>query len=276
MKERIFYQILNGKKVFIHIHFSKSSTDKTFLLLNSVLYSFGTSKLQAEIGRGLNNFNYNAVRFDYYGTGDSEGETFEFNVKDISKELVLINQFLTNKFNFEIIGLIGIELGGNFSVKYSNLLPVKNLILIDPIFNTVEYIRHNLLRIKMTDISHNLSIRRDLVINNKKFIDYEGIPLSLENLEAIKVLYNDCFVTENKNILLINMDFRSNLKNQVILPKENDYFSIQRIMSIKNTVHYEKINVPLFQKFGILKQVISSFFVKTELINIPEKSTLNK
>lgn len=96
-------------------------------------------RLFTKMARKLANHGIAACRFDYYGSGDSEGEFSESTISSQIEDVVDVFSYVSNMENYEVtkIGLIGYSLGGCIaSIAQSKLSTnLSTIVLWAPISN---------------------------------------------------------------------------------------------------------------------------------------------
>jgi len=127
-------------------------------------------------GRGLQLY-----RFDYVGTGEDHGEFADVTVKtmirDIHQQVKLLDPTPT---------LIGLRLGATLAACYAASLPntIKQLVLVEPVVNGADYVRHMQLQQQITDtITQSVHPLPD---NN--FVNLHGYKTSQVFIQELKAL----------------------------------------------------------------------------------------
>lgn len=78
----------------------------------------------------LNN-NYDSIRLDFIGHGDTNGSSIELTISLCLKEIDLI----VNDYNYKNICIVGSSFGGGIGVLYSSIRCINKLVLISPLLD---------------------------------------------------------------------------------------------------------------------------------------------
>lgn len=122
---------------------SSASGERAIVLCNP----WGQEYLRAhrsmrQLSTMLTGEGYHAFRFDYYGTGDSFGESVEGDLRGWEADIESAIEELRDTTGFERVVLLGLRLGGtlaaNVAVKHPEL--VESLVLWDPIVTGSEFL----------------------------------------------------------------------------------------------------------------------------------------
>jgi len=133
------------KQLFGIYHPSKSKTAYSHGIL--ICPPVGQEHLRTymalrQLALALSSIGFDVLKFDYYGVGDSAGDSKQGNV-DIWKEDVRhAYQELKDVTGVRSVSILGLRLGAALAaLSVSAGLQVKNLLLWDPVVNGAEYIR---------------------------------------------------------------------------------------------------------------------------------------
>ena len=90
---------------------------------------------------------FHVLRFDYYGCGDSSGESHDVTIDQWLDDIVTAVVELKDSAGIEEISLVGLRLGATLAVRASTReasARVKNLVLWEPVTNGKEYVAEQL------------------------------------------------------------------------------------------------------------------------------------
>ena len=112
--------------------------------------------VMARLARAVAEAGFPALRFDYYGCGDSEGEFVEATVRSRLSDLLFAAGWLKERTAVRAVVLLGLRLGGTLAARAADELSAcAGLILAEPITDGAEYfggeLRRKLLRQMLTE-----------------------------------------------------------------------------------------------------------------------------
>jgi exosortase A-associated hydrolase 2 len=173
------------------------------------------------------------LRFDYYGTGDSEGEWQDATVNSWLSDIKSAIQFLNNEISNIKVGLMGLRFGGTLAaITAENIDDLSFLILWEPIVDLKEYI-YQWLRSNLTTqfiLYNKILYNREVLIkqlNQGQLVNLDGFMLTKDmyqsaseinqlsrNLEFSKPVFIGSFEKNSKSDgmtkLLVNYHLRNN------------------------------------------------------------------
>ena len=211
MKEELVYTDRQEKgRLFVHKHIPENSNGKLILFFNPIFdEKKRVQRFQAETARALCSKNYNVVRFDYFGTGDSEGQLYEFNlIQAVNDSLHLGNQF-KNDAECDTVIFLGIRIGADLAFKAASLSNLADyLILIEPVISGKHYITEQRTRRKAFFKFNNIDPAYERIeINGDIYEDHQGYPISKINISFLEDLDIKNIEFKVKKIILCKLDF---------------------------------------------------------------------
>jgi pimeloyl-ACP methyl ester carboxylesterase len=84
---------------------------------------------------------YAAQRFDYFGTGDSDGDALEATIAAWGEDIETAAKELTRRTGVHRLVLVGVRLGASLAVMAAARLNARHLILWDPVVNGASYLQ---------------------------------------------------------------------------------------------------------------------------------------
>ena len=221
--EKLFYIDINNKSHFVHEHIPDEIKGSPCIFINPLFDEKKRSqKFYAETAREFCKSGIPVIRFDYYGTGDSEGQLYELNLPEQLTSVKSIIDKTLREFQTNKIILFGLRFGADLVLELSTQYPVciNQLILIEPIINGKRYLTEQRSRRK---IFHRLNkmteIPDNIIIDGSTFEDHQGYPISKDNLSYINNLDALRITLSNTNILLVKLNAISSRKYIIQLKK---------------------------------------------------------
>ncbi|GEM_PF-1749488 len=185
------------------------------------------------------------LRFDYYGTGDSEGDFTSITLASLMSDIDTGMSLFSNNAGITSTGLLGVRFGSLLASHFAEqtLNTIKHLILCAPVINAFDYINKELMqalsmqtvlfneiiwdRIK---IIHELLEGQSTVVQGYNLANLNGFPLTKELFLSIKDIDT---TTHRKNYdfdcLLVNIDTRKRKRNKIIEALEKKYSKAKKV-----------------------------------------------
>ena len=92
------------------------------------------------LGEKLAQNGFHVLRFDYFGCGDSDGDTGAGNTGIWTKNTISAAQFLLEKSGCHMVQLVGLRAGAMIACLASHQLPTLSTVLWDPIGDRGDYL----------------------------------------------------------------------------------------------------------------------------------------
>ncbi|GGB24163.1 hypothetical protein GCM10011511_55120 [Puia dinghuensis] len=127
---------------------------------------------------------FHALRFDYYGTGDSAGDFSSVTVKESLDNIQMAIDELKKTYDVSRIILFGVRFGATLAVIYSRLHAIDALVLWDPVLDGRFYL-------KSIDQSYKNWLKGAFAKRKKKnnsFIENFGFQFSMELVNEIRAV----------------------------------------------------------------------------------------
>ena len=213
----------SGNKLFGVQYLPKKSKNLFFILLQPLgIERNVVDAVQVNIARALASKGISVLRFDYFGTGDSEGSFSDITLKTLISDVEAAINYLKNKnVNIEL-GIFGLRFGAFLASLIAERLSneLKFLILGAPIVNAEEAFMMELRQSISTQavlfkkvvmdrdkIVENIINNESTVYQNYDLANINGFPLTRNMLLSV----NDVDIIKNEkkyknSCLIINID----------------------------------------------------------------------
>lgn len=107
-----------------------------------------------QLGMRLAGSGYHSWRFDYRGTGDSPGDEQIWSLQNWLADTNLCLKTIQQDIGVRHISLVGLRLGGLLAGEIAKSVPLKKLVLIDPVTSGEEYLE-SLARMHHLELTDN-------------------------------------------------------------------------------------------------------------------------
>ena len=228
MEEKLFYLNNEGRNLFVHAYIPDFNQNKAYLFLNPILdEKKRAQRFHSETARALCKKGSLIIRFDYYGTEDSEGELYDFDLDTCMKDIFFMLNLIKTDYNITAINFLGLRIGGSLALilsKSSDL--IKNIILIEPIADGKRFLLEQRTRRKAFHKLNNMVVNDELLhLNNRFYEDHQGYLLSQEVISFLENVSVNNIDISNKNIYLFKLDSLFSGKTLTILKNKLSKFN---------------------------------------------------
>ena len=173
-------------------------------------------------------------RFDYRGTGEAKGEFADISIETLREDVEGV-------VSGERVCLIGVRFGASLAFDYCSrcLVPVRNLILVEPIIDGCDYVDYLCRKQHVKDLMTNKS---SFLLYDDGFKNIEGYKTSISFLEQLKsfslTAESEGFSVEN-SVSIIQISNQSKVNPRII--------ALAKLLEGGNRqVFVEKMKLPLF------------------------------
>ncbi len=133
MEKKIFVLNRKGKKLSVIIHTPSRKTSKIIILMHSFKGDKDYQPIMRNFSRKAEIEGYAVIRFDSFGSGESEGSFEESSITTQVQDLKYIIKFAKSN-KYKDICLVGLSLGATISVLAYDKT-IKCLVLWSPVFD---------------------------------------------------------------------------------------------------------------------------------------------
>jgi len=178
-----------NKRLFGAWHHSQTGEASTAVVL---CYPMGQEYMRihrtyVELARSLAEQGLEVLRFDYYGCGDSSGETTEGTLKQWTSDILQATRELRIETGLREVHLVGSRIGANLALRVAQMsADVAAVVLWEPVLNGVEYLatlekaHHNLL--------HNNAKMDGYDRAKSWFVELVGYPVTKELYDELAAI----------------------------------------------------------------------------------------
>jgi len=189
MEDHFYFKNKSEKELFGVIHYPEEGSFKGVLICQPIFEEkLHVHRVLVDFSRLLSSAGFTAMRFDYYGDGDSEGEFEEATVKSRLSDINLALDFFKKKTSIQKVALLGVRFGATLAaLSAEEEKEVDALILWAPILKGNDYL-HQLLRMNLT---HQVVVYKKVLYTREDLIKgvKEGKKINVEGYEISKGLY---------------------------------------------------------------------------------------
>jgi len=162
-----------------------------------------THRIFTNLGRMLRSEGFTVITCDYYGDGNSGGDTLDLNFFGMVEDLEALYRYLERKYHLEEFALVGLRIGANCAIEAEKRIPgLSQMILFEPIPNLIEYLKQGL----RSNLSTQMAAHKKIIKNRETLIQEikSGIPVNMDGFLIGKELWESF---ERASPLNVNSEF---------------------------------------------------------------------
>jgi alpha/beta superfamily hydrolase len=184
--EKQLYFMSGNQRLFGFLHVPDKNNNEIGIVIANAFAeeSSWSQRVMVSFARKLSQSGYSMLRFDYSGTGDSQGEFENFDLETYTQDIHAAIKCIRNEVSLKHTGLLGLRLGATLgSLVNENSAIADFLILMQPIDDVKGYmqgcIRANLAS-QMTNYGKIKQNRVDIIemLERGGYLNYEGYNIS--------------------------------------------------------------------------------------------------
>jgi uncharacterized protein len=177
------------KRLFGALHHSQTNDATTAVVL---CYPMGQEYMRihrtyVELARNLAESGLEVLRFDYYGCGDSAGETTDGTLQQWADDILQAIRELRMETGLRGVHLVGSRIGANLALRVAQMSPdVAGVVLWEPVLNGVEYLAT--LEKAHDNLLHNNAKLDGYNRTNLWFVELVGYPFTKELYDELAAI----------------------------------------------------------------------------------------
>jgi len=240
-----YQYIENGNKKLYSVYYEPQGRDSKEVGI-IMCYPIGQEyirchKLYVTLAKKIAEHGFHVLRFDYSGTGDSYGEFSSFSIEQAIEDIDLAVKELKEACGLKKIMLVGVRLGATLSLLYSQKAKIDGLILWNPIFDGIQYLKELDYTYEKWLSGSFTKEKRDQEVGLASF----GFTYSSNLINQIQsICINKNYFPIEVPILLIDDDIDNDFNNSTYLFFEK---SINKEYWLKRVDELNKSMVPIYE-----------------------------
>ncbi len=192
INEQMFFLPAPQGALFVHAHYTQQNANGVFLLLNPFFdEKKRVQQFMAQTARAICQQGFHVFRFDYFGTGDSTGQSYEAEHNAMLQDLDTLVSYIMEQYPGTALHLAGIRLGADVAMQWAATHTAASLLLIEPVFNGARYLTEQRARRKMFHKINGMLADDQVAVNGLSYEDFQGYlmaPSQLRYIEGIQSL----------------------------------------------------------------------------------------
>lgn len=169
--ERHFFLEKNAKRIYCSEYSAQNAMGKSHgVILCAPIWGerMRTRRIFTNLARRLAKVGYSVIRCDYYGDGNSGGETAELTYEGMKDDIRNLYGCLVSKSDIDRVTLVGLRIGANCAASLLEELDCAiGAILVEPIVNLADFFRDAL----RANLSSQMTMHKKILKNREQLID---------------------------------------------------------------------------------------------------------
>lgn len=181
-EERHFFLNEKGKKLYCVEYFSGDRKEKNHsVILCKPIWGerIRTHIIFSNLARLLSGRSFIVITCDYFGDGNSGGETLDLNYFSMVEDIGILYEYLKQNYNLKSCSLVGLRLGANVAMGAEGKIDeLRKLVLFEPVLNPIELFNKAL----RANLATQMAIHKKILKTREQLIkDLEnGIPVNID------------------------------------------------------------------------------------------------
>jgi alpha/beta superfamily hydrolase len=217
MKEEHFFLENNDKKIYTVRYDPENKKSNTGIILAKPIWGerIRTHRIFTNLARTICKEGFFTITCDYYGDGNSYGETRELSFDGMVDDLNRLFSFTENEIHIKDFILIGFRLGADAAMRCAEKNEnIKKLILIEPVLDLPGFLMAAL----RANLTNQFTVYKKVIKNRESLIEdlKNDIPVNIDGFLIGKKFWSSF---ENNNIRNFVFNFDKSVKILELLKK---------------------------------------------------------
>ena len=203
--ERHFFLKEKGKQIYCVEYLPSEKESKKYgVILCRPIWGerIRTHIIFSNLARLLSENGFSVITCDYYGDGNSGGETKELNYFSMVDDITLLHHYFSQNYHIDTFCLLGLRMGANVAIGVEpQILNLEKIILFEPVLNPINVFKKSLRANLATQMAIHKKIlktredlikdlKQDLLVNIDGFVIGKKFWESFEQVSPLKVESN--------------------------------------------------------------------------------------
>lgn len=158
-----------------------------------------THRIFTNLGRLLCNEGFDVITCDYFGDGNSAGDSLDLNFYSMTEDIVDLHKHICSKSEIVNFTLIGLRVGANCAIWASKMIgQLRAMILVEPIPDLSNYLMDAL----RSNISSQMLAHKKVIKNRDALVQdiIEGTPVNVDGFMVGKGMWESFLASSPLNI----------------------------------------------------------------------------
>ena len=187
-KERHFFLLENNKQIYCVEYLPDENLKRNIgVILCKPIWGerIRTHSIFTNLARELASIGFTIITCDYYGDGNSGGETTELSFSSMVNDIVSLNKYLIKNYQIKEFVVLGLLIGANVAaIAEKKITGIEKMVLFEPQLNPID----NMKKILRTNLSSQMVVHKKIIKNREKLIEdlKNNIPVNVDGFMMSK------------------------------------------------------------------------------------------
>lgn len=162
-----------------------------------------TRRIFTNLARTLSVEGFSVITCDYFGDGNSGGETLDMSYSGMVDNIILLHEYMQSEYQIPGFSLVGFLVGSNIAMDAQyRILDLERMILFEPLLSPIDKMKEAL----RANLSSQMVVHKKIIKNRDELIEdiKNDIPVNIDGF-VIGKLFWESF--EKASPLTIQSDF---------------------------------------------------------------------
>jgi pimeloyl-ACP methyl ester carboxylesterase len=190
-QERTFFHTYNQRRIFAVEYIPcEGNIRRHGVILCKPIWGerIRTHRIFTNLARDLAAKGFHVLTCDYFGDGNSAGDSTELEIPGMVSDIADLSGYLTKNYELETNTLVGMLIGGNVAWLCGNIIEkLKKIILIQPLLNPIEHLETAL----RSNLSSQMVVHKKVIKDRTALIDEikSGIAVNVDGFMLGKKMW---------------------------------------------------------------------------------------
>lgn len=147
-----------------------------------------THRIFTNLGRYLARLGYSVISCDYFGDGNSGGDSMDLNYFGMTDDILFLHRYMSRNYNVQKFSFVGLLIGANVAISSSAKIDdLDKMVLFEPLLNPVEHLKKAL----RANLTSQMVIHKKIIKNRESLIEdlKKGVPVNIDGFMIGKNLW---------------------------------------------------------------------------------------
>lgn len=189
--ERAFFLEEKGKRLYCVEYLPGSNESRNHgIILCKPMWGerIRTHRIFTNLARLLSMDGFSVITCDYFGDGNSGGETLDMSFSGMVDDIMMLHQYMHSKLRISGFSMVGLRIGSNVAMTAQRQIPdLTRMILFEPLLSPIDRIKDAL----RANLSTQMVVHKKIIKNREALIQdiKNDIPVNVDGFVIGKIFW---------------------------------------------------------------------------------------